>query len=429
MGDETKVTWQVQLSPLAIAENHIQATHGAQIMIPSTVKDVSIKLTHMPVEFAEFGESDYPAQVVDYQVPIVESKDEVTDNDTYKVSSFVKNPDGSLADDKTGIYGVQPSSFAEQPDWDFYQVYLNTIGIFTFEVTGSVEAVGDDTYVPIRADNMLWRCASEGGANDSHGVGSAMEGCVSLKESEWAQTGELPPVTTKEQSEDTRNKIVELYKKQGKVDGLTGVGACAVTQNTDRFDTIGSDIEDAAEGKHHAYRNRFNLHLNPTVRYYGPLNGDEDNCDQGFQHITLCSDEETEVPPSEEPVESEEPTPSEEPQESEEPTPSEEPEKVGPAKPSKESEESQESGEPTSSKKSQEPGEPSSSEEPVSSESKFVPSAQSEQDKPADSKPESKSAPKTVISESVKDNVAKQAKTVAKKDRPKVTTGGHLRVA
>ncbi|WP_256371488.1 hypothetical protein [Corynebacterium sp. sy039] len=32
---------------------------------------------------------------------------------------------------------------------------------------------------------------------------------------------------------------------------------------------------------------------------------------------------------------------------------------------------------------------------------------------------------KTVISESVKDNVAKQAK----KDRPKVTTGGHLRAA
>ncbi|MBP3088093.1 hypothetical protein EML15_02845 [Corynebacterium sp. sy017] len=435
MGDETKVKWQVQLSPLAIAENRIQATHGAQIMIPSTVKDVSIKLTHMPDESPQETEDYDPVQEVDYQVPIVESKDEVTDNDTYKVSSFVKNPDGSLADDKTGIYGVQPSSFAEQPDWDFYQVYLNTIGIFTFEVTGSVESVGDDTYVPIRADNMLWRCASEGGANDSHGVGSAMEGCVSLKESEWAQTGELPPVTTKEQSEDTRNKIVELYKKQGKVDGLTGVGACAVTQNTDRFDTIGSDIEDAAEGKHHAYRDMFNLHLNPTVRYYGPLNGDEDNCDQGFQHITLCPDEEPEVPPSKEPVESEEPqeseepTPSEEPQESEEPTPSEDPEKVGPAKPSKESEESQESGEPTSSKKMQEPGESTSSEEPVSSESKFVPSAQSDQGKPADSKPESKPESKTVISESVKDNVAKQAKTVAKKDRPKVTTGGHLRVA
>ncbi|WP_185967206.1 hypothetical protein [Corynebacterium sp. SY003] len=465
VGDETQVTWQVQLSPLVFSQDHVQTTSGAQIMIPSTVKDVSIKLTHMPDIYmrpvddgkghlretqwedadgnplpeaniiTDENDSYVPAKAVDYQVPIVDSIAELTDNDTYKVSSFVKNPYGSLADNNTladgnkGIYGVQRSSFADQPDWDFYQIGLNTVGVFTFEVTGTVEAVGEDTYIPIRAENMLWKCSAEGG-----GPGSYEGGCASLKDYEWGLTGELPPVTTKEQSEETRNKIVELYKKQGKIDGLTGVGACAVTADIDRFDTIGSDIEPTVDGKHGAYAQEFHLRLNPAVRYYGPLNGAEDNCDQGFQHITLCPDEESEVPPSKEPVESEEPTPSEEPQESEEPTPSEE-EEVGPAKPSKDTEEptssdeSQESEEPTSSKKSQEPGEPISSEEPVSSESKFVPSAQSEQGNPAGSKPESKPVPKTVIAESVKDNVAKQAKTVAKKDRPKVTTGGHLRVA
>ncbi|MBP3088171.1 hypothetical protein EML15_03270 [Corynebacterium sp. sy017] len=416
MGDEKQVTWQVQLAKLVSSDDHIQTSRGAQIMIPSTVKDVSIKLTHMPDESPQETEDYDPVQEVDYQVPIVDSMEEVPDDETYYIASFVKNPYGSLSEvkDSVATYGVDPSTFENQPDWDFYQAGLLGNGIYTFEVTGTVKAVGADTYVPIRAENMLWKCGFEGVT-----PGSAEEECQNLKEKVEFRTGELPPVTTAEQSEETRNKIVELYKKQGKVDGLTGVGACAVTQNTDRFDTIGSDIEDAAEGKHHAYRNKFNLYLLPQVNFYGSLNGDEDNCDQGFQHITLCPDEETEVPSSEEPVESEEPTPSED------------PEKVGPAKPSKESEEptaSEESGEsegPTSSKKSQEPGEPISSEESVSSESKFVPSAQSEQHKPADSKP----APKTVIAESVKDNVAKQAKTVAKKDRPKVTTGGHLRVA
>ncbi|TSD91372.1 hypothetical protein ELY17_07855 [Corynebacterium sp. SY003] len=496
MGDETQVTWQVQLSPLVMSEDHIQTSRGAQIMIPSTVKDVSIKLTHMPdiymrpvddgtgdLEGTQWEDADgnplpeekiigwgndtyVPAKAVDYQVPIVDSfekNDEgipyLIDNDTYKVSSFIKNPYGPLSNapvsEESGenSYGVQPSSFAEQPDWDFYQIGLNTLGVYTFEVTGTVEAVGEDTYVPIRADNMLWKCSAEGG-----GPGSPEEGCQSLKDYAWARTGELPPVTTKEQSEDTRNKIVELYENQGSKHGLTNVGACAVTADIGRFDTIGGDIEATVGDRYRKYAQTFNLRLNPNVNYYGPLLGGEDNCDQGFQHITLCPDEESEVPPSEEPVESEEPTPSEE--------------EVGPAKPSKETEEptsseepqeseestpSEETQEPTPSEESQEseqekpvkPGErPEEREEPVKPVvPPTVPDTDTEQGevvttvvepegnpeqpegKPADSKPESKPASKTVISESVKDNVAKQAKTVAKKDRPKVTTGGHLRAA
>ncbi|QDZ43314.1 hypothetical protein [Corynebacterium sp. sy039] len=486
MGDETQVTWQVQLSPLVMSEDHIQTSRGAQIMIPSTVKDVSIKLTHMPnvqwhrgvaaqgedpektywedldgnplpeEKIIGWGNDSYvPTKEVEYQVPIVDSTAKLTDNDTYKVSSFVKNLHGSLSNASASevpgenSYGVQPSSFAEQPDWDFYQIGLNALGVYTFEVTGTVEAVGDDTYVPIRAENMLWKCSDE-----ILGPGNVEEGCQDLKDYEWGRTGELPPVTTKEQSEDTRNKIVELYENQGSKHGLTNVGACAVTADIGRFDTIGGDIEATVGDRYRKYAQTFNLRLNPAVNYFGPLLGGEDNCDQGFQHITLCPDEESEVPPSEEPVESEEPTPSEE-------------EEVEPAKPSKETEE------PTSSEEPQESEEPTPSEEtqePTPSESKPVKPAEypeereepkipvvpptvpdtdveveqgevvttvvepedkeeKPEDKPADSKPESKPAPKTVIAESVKDNVAKQAKTVAKKDRPKVTTGGHLRAA
>ncbi|MBP3088188.1 hypothetical protein EML15_03355 [Corynebacterium sp. sy017] len=487
MGDETQVTWQVQLSPLVMSEDHIQTSRGAQIMIPSTVKDVSIKLTHMPAQkYYDFPNGSImptvvPAKMVDYQVPIVNSEEELTDNETYYVSSFVKNPHGSLENIDSyqgGSYGVEPSSYGYQPDWDFYQIGLYAIGIFTFEVTGTVEAVGEDTYIPIRADNELWKCSSEGG-----GPGSAEEGCQSLKDYYWGNSGELPPVSIPMIAEDDsassarkaeivqRNKeialenekIAALYAEQGTKHGLTNVGACAVTRNTGRFDTIGNDVETAGE-KYGKYVQTFNLHLNPGVRYFGPLNGAEDNCDQGFQHITLCPDEETEVPPSEEPVESEEPTPSEETQE---PTPSDE-EEVDPAKPSKEteeptsSEEPQESEEPTPSEETQEPtpseepqepeqekpvkpvDRPEEREEPVKpvvpptlpdtdtevEQGEVVTTVvEPEQDKPADSKPESKPAPKTVISESVKDNVAKQAKTVAKKDRPKVTTGGHLRAA
>ncbi|QDZ43404.1 hypothetical protein [Corynebacterium sp. sy039] len=501
VGDETQVTWQVQLSPLVMEEGHIQNSRGAQIMIPSTVKDVSIKLTHMPnVQWhrgvaakgedtqktywedldgnplpeeniiSSSNDSYVLTKAVDYQVPIVDSfekNDEgvtyLIDNNTYKVSSFVKNPHGSLADDEGALYGVQPSSFAEQPEWDFYQIGLNALGVFTFEVTGTVEAVSDDTYIPIRAENMLWKCSVEGG-----GPGSPEQGCQSLKDYVWGRTGELPPVSIPMIPEDEsasparkaeivqRNKeialenekIAALYADQGTRHGLTSVGTCAVTRNTDRFDTIGTDIESGGD-RYRQYAKTFNLYLNPAVNYYGPLTGGEDNCDQGFQHITLCPDEESEVPPSEEPVESEEPTPSDE-------------EEVEPAKPSKETEEPRESEEPTPSEETQEPTPseepqepeqekpvkpaecPEEREEPVKpvvpptlpdtdtevEQGEVVTTVvEPEQDKPADSKPESKPAPKTVISESVKDNVAKQAKTVAKKDRPKVTTGGHLRAA
>ncbi|QDZ43117.1 hypothetical protein [Corynebacterium sp. sy039] len=522
MGDETQVTWQVQLSPLLMSEDHKQTSRGAQIMIPSTVKDVSIKMTHMPTEQVSTddatvyvwkdldgniiettkSESDrgygsfVPAQQVDFDVPIRDAAEfsgdpfisddnqvDKANEERYKVSPFYKYTNGKQP---TSTTGADPSSFAYQPAWDTYQIGLNMPGIFTFEVTGTVEAVGEDTYVPIRADNMLWKCTSEGG-----GPGSPDQGCAPLKKHAWNRTGELPPVSIPMIAEDEfasearkveieqRNKeialenekIAALYAEQGTKHGLTGVGACAVTRDTGRFDTISKDIEHGGY-RYGEYVRISNLYLNPAVQYYGPLLGGEDNCDQGFQHITLCPDEETEVPPSEEPVESEEPTPSDEPQESEEPTLSEE-EEVEPAKPSKETEEPTDSEAPTSSDEPVESEEPTPSEEtqePTPSESKPVKPAEcpeereepvkpvvpptvpdtdvdaeqgevvtavvepedkeeKPEDKPADSKPESKPAPKTVIAESVKDNVAKQAKTVAKKDRPKVTTGGHLRVA
>ncbi|MBP3088050.1 hypothetical protein EML15_02630 [Corynebacterium sp. sy017] len=487
MGDETQVTWQVQVAPLAMGEDQIQTSKNAQIMIPSTVKDVSIKLTHMPVkpnEDIDLYTSFMPVRMVDYQVPIKDSSEldlsNVERDATYGITPFYKFT--AEESEKLGQpRGVNPSSFSYQPEWNFYQISLGSVGgVYTFEVTGTVEAVGEDTYIPIRVDNVMWKCSSQ------DVFGSAEEGCQSLKDYHWGLTNELPPASIPMIPEDEsassarkaeieqRNKeialenekIAALYADQGTRHGLTSVGTCAVTRNTNRFDMIGNDIE-AGGDRYEKYVNTFNLHLNPAVNYFGSLKGAEDNCDQGFQHITLCPDEESEVPPSEEPVESEEPTPSEETQE---PTPSEE-EEVDPAKPSKETEEPTSSEEPQESEEStpsEETQEPTPSEEPEQ-EKPVKPAERPEEreepvkpvvpptlpdtdteveqgevvttvvepedkeekpeDKPADSKPESKPAPKTVISESVKDNVAKQAKSVAKKDRPKVTTGGHLRVA
>ncbi|MBP3088091.1 hypothetical protein EML15_02835 [Corynebacterium sp. sy017] len=480
VGDKAEVTWQVQVAPLLQAEDRVRTSKGAEIMVPATVDVTSIRLTHMPFlndsgdeskgedpdkwywkdvqgntvgEASNEYEKDWesatelrfgPAQEVDYEVPIKDSSEldlsNVERDATYGVTPFYKFT-AEESEKLNQPRGVEPSSFADQPEWNFYQISLGmNAGVYTFEVTGTVEAVGEDTYVPIRVDTLLWSCSGE----DVFGSGEGKEGCQSLKDYEWGRTGELPPVTTKEQSEDTRNKIVELYENQGSKHGVTGVGTCAVTADIGRFDTIGSDIEATVGDRYRKYAQTFNLHLNPQVNFYGSLKGAEDNCDQGFQHITLCPDEDSEVPPSEEPVESEEPTPSEE-------------EEVEPTKPSKETEE------PTSSEEPQESEDPTPSEEPQESEQvkpvkpverpeereepkipvvpPTVPDTDTEQgeivttvvepeqDEPADSKPESKPAPKTVISESVKDNVAKQAKTVAKKDRPKVTTGGHLRVA
>ncbi|QDZ43041.1 hypothetical protein [Corynebacterium sp. sy039] len=490
IGDKAEVTWQVQVAPLVQSEDHIQTSKSAQIMVPATVDVTSIRLTHMPtsgelgdeskgedshklywkdVQGNTVGESyslllepedarkayeedwEYatelrfgPAQEVNYEVPIKDSSEldlsHVERDATYGVTPFYKFT-AEESEKLNQPRGVEPSRFADQPEWNFYQTSLGeNLGVYTFEVTGTVEAVGEDTYVPIRVDNVMWRCSSE----DEFGSGEGQEGCQSLKDYEWGRTGELPPVTTKEQSEDTRNKIVELYENQGSKHGLTNVGACAVTADIGRFDTIGSDTELPVGDRYRKYAQTFNLRLNPAVNYYGSLKGAEDNCDQGFQHITIC--------PDEEPVESEEPTPSEE-------------EEVEPAKPSKEteeptsSEEPQESEEPTPSEETQEPTpseepeqekpvkpaeRPEEREEPVKpvvpptlpdtdtevEQGEIVTTVvEPEQDKPADSKPESKPAPKTVISESVKDNVAKQAKSIVKKDRPKVTTGGHLRAA
>ncbi|QDZ43007.1 hypothetical protein [Corynebacterium sp. sy039] len=481
IGDKAEVTWQVQVAPLVQSEEHIQTSKSAQIMVPATVDVNSIRLTHMPTR-PEYGDESKgedpnktygkdiqgntvggaleddgeviaelksaPAQEVDYEVPIKDSSEldlsNVERDATYGITPFYKFT--AEESEKLGQpWGVELSSFADQPEWNFYQINLgNDAGVYTFEVTGTVEAVGEDTYVPIRVDNLIWKCSSE------DQFGSAEEGCAPLKSNyDWAQSGELPPVMTKEQSEYTHEEIVNVYKNRGTEHGLYYADTCVPTLNTDRFDTISVDLYPDRSARYQKYVNTFNLRLNPGLDYYGSLLGREDNCDQGFQHITLCPDEETEVPPSEEPVESEEPTPSDEPQESEESTPSEE--EVEPAKPSKETEEPTSSEEPQESEENKpvKPGErPEEREEPkVSVVSSTPPDAdtdsevvttivepegkpaQPEQDKPADSKPESNPESKTVISESVKDNVAKQAKTVAKKDRPKVTTGGHLRAA
>ncbi|WP_231699785.1 hypothetical protein [Corynebacterium zhongnanshanii] len=340
IGDITEVKWQVQLSKLLSSSDYNQVSNRAQILIPDTVDVTSIRLTHRPVTTtddenfnAKKYESSLPAKEVSYEVPIIPvspetglAEDFTPDQEAreeYGVSPFFKSPigDKDYNDGETFAniqYGVTPSPYPDQPGWNAYQVALDHAGVYTFEVTGTTKSVGKDTYIPIRADSAMWRCYQEGG-NPVGPNSSYDDGCLSLKDYSWARTDELPPVTTAEQDEETRAKIVRLYEDQGTRHGLTGVGKCAVTRNTERFDTISTDIEQAGADKIGQYTRQFNLHANIAVTYTGSLTGPEDNCDQGFYHITLRSkpaetpdettEETTEVTPEETTAETtEEPT-------------------------------------------------------------------------------------------------------------------------
>ena len=312
IGDEAEVTWQVKLSPLVHSSDHVQTARGAQILIPSTVNVTSIRLVSMPASAADLPEEEFnqallidsyrPVKAVDYEVPITSDSADIQQDEQYGVSPFVKNPGLEYANSREQYYsdylGVEPSHVAEQPDWDSYQVGFAGSGVYTFEVTGTVAAGAEDSYVPIRAENMMWKCSQEGG-----GAGSYEEGCQSLKDYPWGRTGELPPVTTPEQSEAVKSRVAQIYEEQGTRHGITGIGQCAVTRNLSRFDTIGNDIEAAAAEKYGAYKRTFNLNANAAVTYTGSLNGGEDNCDQGYYHITICEKDEpaTTTPVTEEP--------------------------------------------------------------------------------------------------------------------------------
>ncbi|KAB3519954.1 hypothetical protein GC425_08560 [Corynebacterium sp. zg254] len=311
IGDTTEVKWQVQLSKLLSSSDHTHTSSHAQILIPNTVDVTSIRLTHRPMTTTDdenFNagkyESSVPAKEVSYEVPIIPvtpgsdvEEDFTPDQEAreeYGVSPFFESPIGTNnpndADNEETFgylqYGVTPSPYPDQPGWNAYQVVLDNVGVYTFEVTGTTKSEGKDTYIPIRADNALWRCFSEG-QTPVRPSSAYDDGCQSLKDYAWARTDELPPVTTAEQDEETRAKIVRLYEDQGTRHGLTGVGTCAVTRNTDRFDTISTDIEQAGADKIGQFTRQFNLHANIAVTYIGSLTGPEDNCDQGFYHIQV----------------------------------------------------------------------------------------------------------------------------------------------
>ncbi|TSD91030.1 hypothetical protein ELY17_09685 [Corynebacterium sp. SY003] len=454
VGDDAEVTWQVQIAPLVHSEDHIQTTKSAQILLPATVNVTSIRLTHMPAEAVHIGEAptadidSVPAKEVDYEVPLKEAAELDTANverdEVTGITPFYKFTSGDTLTFEQ--MGVTPSSLDNQPEWNSYRISLgNKPGVYTFEVKGTVKSLGEDTYVPIRVENMLWKC------NNENAFGSAAEECTSLKEPNdmwenpvWANTGELPPVMTEEQTPEQRKAIVEFYKTNGIEEGSgQGVkaGLCAITENTGRFDTIGQDTE-ATSDRYGQYVKAFNLDLDSATNFYGALNGAEDNCDQGFQHITICPPETT-VPPTTVPetttAVSEESTPSKETPASDKPTNSDQSTTVEPSSKvttPKQPVQSTENEKPEVSETPQpEPEESEKNIVTVIPDKPVVKKETVEADKP---QPQSQPKPQgsaTVIAQTVKENVEKHSKQeekskgTVKKARPKVTTGGHLRSA
>lgn len=216
--------------------------------------------------------------------------------------------------------------------YDFYSIpsFSGVQGIVTLKVSGDIKVDPnvDEAYLPIKAENKLWRCSQEGG-----GAGSYEEGCQSLREYYWGRTGDLPKYDVNDKALNTE------LAKQYSSDGLSGNPMCSVTKNLGRKDMIGEDVEKRAmtpdyydlydkdryeflknEGIEFideykepgyyrfkqkdplysigdSYAKAMTLHKNPEVDYYVAAYGvNEDGCDQAAVKIVRCPEEPTPTP-------------------------------------------------------------------------------------------------------------------------------------
>lgn len=310
VGDKAQVEYEVQLAPIINSNDHVQTSGTMRMYIPRIVEDVAITATHYPVPVAsDWSDEDnwkYQAElfpVVEANTPIEMdiqdgfNENEMTFPNTYNDEGDTKlngwshyEGNQELNQDEGGETGYKgstleagfPTLAGDQPDWDVYETGRpNAPGVWTFHVTGTVETTTDDMWIPIRAMNKGWRCFHEGG-----GAGSYEDGCQSLAEYSWGRTGELPPTTT---GDSNRDEVAKFYELNNTPHGVTGVGTCAVTRETGRYDYIGADIEGSMTGNGlDKYVQTFDLHANPAVTYVGSMVGFEDGCDQAAFHITLC---------------------------------------------------------------------------------------------------------------------------------------------
>ena len=227
--------------------------------------------------------------------------------------------------------------------YDFYEIpaVSGAYGLVTLKVSGDVKVDPDvdEAYLPIKAENKLWKCSQEGG-----GAGSYEEGCQSLREYHWGRTGGIPKYDVND-----KELNAELAKRYSS-DGLSGNSMCAVTKSLGRKDKIGADVgykrvlnssinwsfvdeegynklrdergvefaEEYSEPGYYRlktdgdeiysvgdmYARTFTLAANPDVDYYVAGYGvEEDGCDQAAVKIVRCPEDETPTPTT--PVETE----------------------------------------------------------------------------------------------------------------------------
>lgn len=331
IGDTAHVTYQVQTSALTMSSDHGQTSRGTAVYVPKVLENVTITLTNIPdhsTEVDEYTGNTVPGKAVNQNVPIYDytlEDDGDVDEAPAKGGSLMEDftsehfgiwrAEGKY-DDEEG-WAITPNSVLTSrttPQYDEYSFGVEKTGVYTFTIEGDVKVESETTVLPIRVMNKLWKCSQEG-----VGPGSYEEGCQSLQEYAWGRTGELPEYSL------TDAAVNDRLLKFNSEHGLGGSPQCAVTRETYKANSIGTDIT-SSEGAYQKYSQTFTLHANRAVTYI--VSGyNEDGCDQAATVITICDDEpEQPAPtPSEEP--SEEPSDDSSEEATDEPTdkPSEEP--------------------------------------------------------------------------------------------------------
>ena len=338
------------------------------------LKDLNYSLKNSPVSLGSFEDTAiHRSDLIGTQMTVSGSDEDLI----YPENIEYIDSDGNKA--RTSHYTT--------PNADLYN-YLSIpsaffSGLYTYTISGDVEVDSDvdEIYLPIRADQITWKCSQQGGIQ----TGSYEQGCESLKSYIWGRNGSLPFYDLNDP------KVNADLARRNTADGLEGSPYCAVTRETGLADKIGEDvkprnlrkiinlldyrrkfpayepqemhqilvdegneIEPFTPGKFYyevlndfdpvysagdMYARTFTLHKNPAVDYYVAGYGvDEDGCDQAAVKLTWCPDEEEtptpspsdtpvvpEPSPSDEPTPSSEITSSEPPMPSDDPTPSNEP--------------------------------------------------------------------------------------------------------
>ena len=301
IGDTAHVSYQVQTSALAMSSDHGQTSRGSAVFVPSVLENVKITLTNIPdhsTEVDSYTGNTVPGKAVNQNVPIYD----YTTNDS---GSSYRTPakGGSLMEDFTsehfGIWRAEDKSYYDDQGWittpnsvlisrttpqyDEYSFGVETTGVYTFTIEGDVKVESETTVLPIRVTNKLWKCSQEG-----VGPGSYEEGCQSLQEYAWGRTGELPEYSLTDA--DVNNRLLKFNSEHG----LGGSPQCAVTQETYKANSIGTDLT-ASQAVFERYSQTFTLHANRAVTYI--VNGyNEDGCDQAAAVITICDDDTPDTP-------------------------------------------------------------------------------------------------------------------------------------